>query len=329
MSEKGYSEPGSADFSLRLNLIAKAKGIEEAKSYFDIIPKYSRAAECYSSHLNCYAQVRDVDKAEKIMLQMKHLGFARSTLARNTLLNLYYQTQNFDKVEIFLLEMKEEGIQFNRFTFVTLINTYAAKSDIEGIGKLLAQLEDNPSYSQHADWWSVYSVVANCYGKLGLRDKAFNVLKKSEERLSSTIWKEAFPYLVTQYATIGKKEEVMRLWNIYKMDGKLLKRDYYSAVISSFLKLDDIELAKSIFEEWESRNRYFKNSVIPNMMIAAYNRKGNMEEAEAIVNRTIMKGGKPNLWTWSGLLLGYIPQRNFPMVVRCMKEAVSICEVGV
>ncbi|XP_057719441.1 pentatricopeptide repeat-containing protein At2g20710, mitochondrial-like [Arachis stenosperma] len=192
MSEKGYSKPGSADFSLRLNLIAKAKEIEEAKSYFDSIPKYSRAVECYSSHRNCYAQVRDVDKDERIILQMKHLGFAKSTLARNTLLNLYYQTQNFDKVENLLLEMKEEGIQFNRFTFVTLINTYAAKSDIEGIGKLLAQLEDDPSYSQHADWWSVYFVAANCYGKLGLRDKAFNVLKKSEERLSSTIWKEAF-----------------------------------------------------------------------------------------------------------------------------------------
>ncbi|QHN77482.1 Pentatricopeptide repeat-containing protein [Arachis hypogaea] len=106
------------------------------------------------------------------------------------------------------------------------------------------------------------------------------------------------------------------------------EKEYSEPVISSFLKLDDIEHAKSIFEEWESRNRYFRNFIIPNMMIAAYSRKGNMEEAEAIVNRTIMKGGKPNLWTWSGLLLGYIPQRNFSMVVRCMKEAVSICEVG-
>ncbi|XP_015951202.2 pentatricopeptide repeat-containing protein At2g20710, mitochondrial-like isoform X4 [Arachis duranensis] len=328
MSEKGYSEPRSSDFSLKLDLIAKVKGIEEAESYFDSIPNYLRTTDCYSTLLNCYAQVRDVDKAKRIMLQMRHLGFAGSTLARNALLNLYYQTQNYDKVENLLLEMKEEGIKFDRFTFSTLINTYAAKSDIEGIDKLLAQLEDDPSYSQHADWWSVYAVAANCYGKLGLHDKAFNALKKSEERLSSTIWKEAFPYLVTQYATIGKKEEVMRLWKIYKMDGKLLKRDYYSTVISSFLKLDDIELAKSIFEEWESRNRYFRNFFIPNMMIAAYSRKGNMEEAEAIVNRTIMKGGKPNLWTWSRLLLGYIPQRNFPMSVRCMKEAVSIYEVG-
>ncbi|QHO26226.1 hypothetical protein HN51_023401 [Arachis hypogaea] len=328
MSEKGYSEPSSADFSLRLDLIAKAKGIEEAESYFDSIPKYSKAAECYSSLLNCYAQVRDVDKAERIMLQMKHLGFARSTLARNSLLNLYYQTQNYDKVENLLLEMKEEDIKFDRFTLATLINTYGAQSDIEGIDKVLAQLEDDPSYSQHVDWWSVYAVAANWYGKLGLHDKAFNALKKSEKRLSYTIWNEAFPYLMTQYAAIGKREEVMRLWNIYMMDGKLLKRDYYSAVISSFLKLDDIELAKSIFEEWESRNRYFINFFIPNKMIAAYSRKGNMEEAEAIVNRTIMKGGKPNSWTWSWLLLGYIPQRNFPRAVQCMKEAVSICEVG-
>ncbi|QHO25656.1 hypothetical protein HN51_048970 [Arachis hypogaea] len=326
MSEKGYSEPSSADFSLKLDLIAKVKGIEEAESYFDSIPNYLRTTDCYSTLLNCYAQVKDVDKAKRIMLQMRHLGFARSTLARNSLLNLYYQTQNYDKVENLLLEMKEEGIKFDRFTFSTLINTYAAKSNIEGIDKLLAQLEDDPSYSGSVDW-GVYAVAANCYRKLGFHDKAFNALKKSEECVDYTIWKKAFPHLITQYATIGKKEEVMRLWNIYKMDGKLLKTDY-SAVISSFLKLDDIELAKIIFEEWESRNQYFRNFFMPNKMIAAYSRKGKMEEAEAIVNRTISKGGKPNEWTWSGLLLGYISHRNFPMAVRCMKEAVSICEVG-
>ncbi|MED6145257.1 hypothetical protein PIB30_023500 [Stylosanthes scabra] len=326
MSEKGYCESKSVDFSTRLDLIAKVKGIEEAESYFDSIPNRSRASECYSSLLNCYARLRDVDKAERIMLQMRHLGFARSTLARNCLLNLYYQTQNYDKAENFLLEMKQEGINFDSYTFGTLINIYGAKSDIEGIDKLLAQLEDDPSYSRHVDW-SPYAIAANWYIRLGLHDKAFNTLKKSEECLSCKFWKKAIPHLMTQYAAIGKKEEVMRLWDIYKMDGKLLSRDY-SAVIASVLRLDDIELAKSIFEEWESRYQDFRTFFIPNRMILAYSRKGNMEAAEAIFNRTIMKGGKPNSWTWAGLSFGYIQQNNLSKAVQSMKEAVSLCEVG-
>ncbi|MED6148503.1 hypothetical protein PIB30_053825 [Stylosanthes scabra] len=326
MSEKGYCEPKSVDFGTRLDLIAKVKGIQEAESYFDSIPNHSRTGECYSSLLNCYARLRDVDKAERVMLQMKHLGFGRSTLARNCLLNLYYQTQNYDKAENLLLEMKQERINFDSYTFGTLINMYGAKSDIEGINKLLAQLEDDPSYSRHVDW-SPYAIAANWYIKLGLHDKAFNTLKKSEECLSYKFWKMAFPHLMTQYAAIGKKEEVMRLWDIYKMDGKLLNRDY-SAVIDSVLRLNDIELAKSIFEEWESRYQYFRSFFVHNKMITAYSRKGNMEAAEAILNRTIMKGGKPDSWTWSGLLLGYIQKNNLSKAVQSMKEAVSLYEVG-
>ncbi|MED6145259.1 hypothetical protein PIB30_023502 [Stylosanthes scabra] len=326
MSEKGYYEPKSADFSTRLELIAKVKGIEEAESYFDSIPNHLRTGECYNTLLNCYVRVRDVDKAERIMMQMRHLGFARSTFARNCVLKLYYRTQNYDKAEEFLLEMKRERIYFDCYTFSAMINLCGAKSDVEGIDKLLARLEDDPSYSRHADW-GVYAIAANWYGKLGIHDKAFNALKKSEVRLNYRYWKTAIPNLMTQYARIGKKEEAMRLWDIYKMDGKLLNIDY-AAVIDSVLRLGGIELAKSIFEEWESRYQYFSNFFIQNKMIRAYARNGNMEAAEAIFNRTIMKGGKPSLFTWSELLSGYIQQNNLSKAVQSLKEAVSLCEVG-
>ncbi|KAL4338759.1 hypothetical protein AHAS_Ahas12G0242300 [Arachis hypogaea] len=299
---------------------------EEAESYFDSIPKYLRAAECYSSLLNCYAQVRDVDKAERIMLQMKHLGFARSTLARNSLLNLYYQTQDYDKVENLLLEMKEEGIKFDRFTFSTLINTYAAKSDIEGIDKLLAQLEDDPSYSQHADWWSVYAVAANCYGKLGLHDKAFNALKKSEERLSSTLWKEAFPYLVTQYATIGKKEEVMSLgpinvgeWFTKKADSELVCFIYHSVKFSKMLrfKIDRRKEAESYFD---SIPKYSRAAECYSSLLNCYAQVRDVDKAERIMLQMKHLGFARSTLARNSLLNLYYQTQNYDKVENLLLE---------
>ena len=325
MFDKRNFKPKSGYFAIRLDLIGKVNGIEEAESYFDTIPEDLRTEGCYSSLLNCYVRVRDVDKAESIMQKMRHLGFARSSLSRSCLLNLYYQTQNHEKLENLVREMQEDGIKFSNYTFGTLINAYAATSNREGIDKLLAQLEDDPIRSLHLDW-SLYAIAANGYMKLGLFDKAFNLLKKSEELITYKKWKTALTFLMTQYAAIGKKEEAMRLWSLYKKDGKLYSNGYL-AIISSVLKFDDFETAENIFEEWESRKLGFDVRIL-NLMIGAYSRKGNVEAAEAALEWTIMNGGKPNSRTWSYLSSGYLQQSKFSMAVECIKEAISICELG-
>ncbi|QHO25668.1 hypothetical protein HN51_048975 [Arachis hypogaea] len=325
MFEKGFSKHKSGDLAIRLDLIGKVNGLEEAEFYFNSIPKYLQTGECYSSLLNCCAHARDVASAERIMEKMRASGFARSILSRNVLLNLYYQTQNYDKLENLVCEMQEEGINFNSYTFGTLISAYAATSNTEGIDKLLAQLEHNWIQYWHLDW-TVYAIAANCYRKQGLFDKAFNVLKKSERLITNKKRRVALTFLMTRYAAIGKKEEVMRLWKILTTDGKLYSRAYL-AVIASVLKFDDFESAENIFKNWESKNLGF-DIRIPNLIIGAYSKKGNMEAAESIVDWTIINNGEPNSKTWSYLSCGYIEQGNFSMAIEYIKEAISVCEVG-
>ncbi|XP_057756450.1 pentatricopeptide repeat-containing protein At2g20710, mitochondrial-like [Arachis stenosperma] len=274
MFEKGSSKHKSGDLAIRLDLIGKVNGLEEAEFYFNSIPKYLRTGECYSSLLNCNARARDVDRAESIMEKMRALGFAMSIFSRNVLLNLYYQTQNYDKLENL------------------------------GIDKLLAQLEHNRIWYWHLDW-TVYAIAANCYRKQGLFEKAFNVLKNSERLITNKKRRVALTFLMTRYAAMIKKE-VMRLWKLLTTDGKLYSIAYL-AVIASVLKFEDFESAENIFKIWESKNLGF-DIRIPNVMIGAYSKKGNMETAESVVDWTIINNGEPNSKTWSYLSSGYIEQ---------------------
>ncbi|RYR16609.1 hypothetical protein Ahy_B04g073640 isoform A [Arachis hypogaea] len=299
ITEKWIRDGGTVNYNRLLSKRPRVNGLEEAEFYFNSIPKYLRTGECYRSLLNCYAHPRDVDRGESIMEKMRALGFATSILSRNVLLNLYYQTQNYDKLENLVCEMQEEGINFNSYTFGTLISAYAASSNTEGIDKLLALLGHN--------WidWTVYAIAANCYRKQGLFEKAFNVLKNSERLITNKKRRVALTFLMTRYAAMIKKE-VMRLWKLLTTDGKLYSRDYL-AVIASVLKFEDFESAENIFKNWESKNQSF-DIRIPNVMIGAYSKKGNMEAAESVVDWTIINNGEPNSKTWSYLSSGYIEQ---------------------
>ncbi|PRQ44309.1 putative pentatricopeptide [Rosa chinensis] len=71
-----------------------------------------------------------------------------------------------------------------------------------------------------------------------------------------------------QYAALGKKDNVMRLWKLYKGQMKVYSKGY-RIMITSLLKMGDSESAEKIFEEWESQQSVY-DVRIPNHLIAAY-----------------------------------------------------------
>lgn len=319
MSDKRFYPLSYLDFANRLDLIAKVHGTEQAENYFNNIPSQFRVDEVYGAFLNCYAYAKQVEKAEAVMQQMKDMGLAKA-LAYNALLNLYYRTENHEKMDFLMREMEEKGICCNKYTYGIRLSAYVANADVEGIDTVLARVESDPEVV--LDWLS-YSVAANGYTKAGLADKALAALKKSEGLISSAKkWSTAFECLLTQYAAIGKKEEVFILWELYKMKQEVYNRGYIS-MITSLLKFDDIESAEKIFEEWESRPRNSKYDIrIPNFLIGACCRKGLLKKAEALVARV----EKPNAKTWSHLATVYCVHKKIDKAVESIKEEISLAE---
>ncbi|XP_031283144.1 pentatricopeptide repeat-containing protein At2g20710, mitochondrial-like [Pistacia vera] len=324
MTDKRYLPLTSADVAIRLDLISKVHGLERAENYFNNVAKQLRRFAAYSALLNCYANAKSVEKAEATMQEMSDLGLSpRTPSVYNSMLNLYYQTGNYEKLDSLMHEMKEKGIGYDKITCSIRLSAYAAASDVEGIDKIVNLMESNPTVLLD---WKIYGTAASGYAKAGFLDKSFQMLKKSEGLISGKSHTEAakaYHFLITQNATNGQKDEVLRLWEIYKKNVAIYNRGYIS-VIKSMLKFDDLETAEKIFEDWDSQS--LSNDIrIPNFLIGSYCRKGLLHKAESLISKAKLKGEKPNCKTWFYMATGYLKNNQTLEAVEAMKEALVVC----
>ncbi|KAK9921564.1 hypothetical protein M0R45_030069 [Rubus argutus] len=325
MTDKRYIELLPSDTAIRLDLIAKVRGIEQAENYFNNIPKQLKVLPVYSALLNCYAHAKQLEKAEATMQKMRDLGFTRTPLVYNVLLNLYYQTGNREKFDTLMIDMEENGIGCDRYTYGIRLSAAAAASDLEGVNKIMAKCESDPKGLLD---WTNYAVAANGYAKAGDVDKALAMLKKSEQLIPcSKRQRGAYEYLMTQYAVLGKKDNTLRLWKHYKEQMKVYNRGYI-CIITSLVKIGDIESAEKIFEEWDSAKLHY-DIRIPNSFIGAYTRKGLLDKAEAIINRIISKGEKPSPTAWNYLARGYLDHDQIEKAVESTTESSFGCTAWV
>ncbi|KAI9185818.1 hypothetical protein LWI28_011010 [Acer negundo] len=199
------------DRAVQLNLIGRVRGIESAESYFNSLSDEYKIDKIYGALLNCYVRERLVDKSLSHMQKMKEMGFATRALNYNELMYLYKGSGQSEKVPEVLSDMKKNGISPDSFTYRICMKAYAARSDLRSMERILQEMESQPNITM--DWIS-YSAVANIYIKAGLKEKALIYLKKSEEMIS----KDAVGYnhLICHYASLGNKDEMMRLWGLKK-----------------------------------------------------------------------------------------------------------------
>ncbi|GMN50810.1 hypothetical protein TIFTF001_019973 [Ficus carica] len=323
MSDKRYMPLSAKDVATRLDLISKVHGLDKAENYFDNIPSALKKFEVYSTLLNCYANEKSVEKAEAIMQQMRGAWDLNTPICYNILMNLYYQTEDYEKLDSVMSEMEEKGIPFDIFTFSIRMSAYAASSDVEGVNKIMEKVKTYPSLVPD---WNFYSIAAHGHLKVGLVDKAVEMLKKLEELLPTVNRKPfAFDALLKSYARIGNRDEVYRIWELYQKE-KLFNKGYAS-MISSLLRIDDIEGAEKIYEEWESKGLPF-DFFIPDLLIDACFRKGFLEKAEALADKAIAKGNKSSVELWYHLAIRYLEHSQISKAVEALKNAVSVSSPG-
>lgn len=82
-----------------------------------------------------------------------------------------------------------------------------------------------------------------------------------------------FNYLLGLYSSIGKKDEVYRVWECYKTEFPSILNLGYQSMISSLIKLGDIEGAEAIYEEWMSTAANYDPRIC-NLMLRYYAGKG-------------------------------------------------------
>ncbi|WJX69256.1 hypothetical protein P8452_53528 [Trifolium repens] len=314
MSNNSKNDLSPGDIAKRLNLISKVHGLEQAEKFFKGIPEPKIGFKIYAALLNCYAEHKSLEEAEDTMEKIKKLRPVHVTVCYNMMLKLYAQKGKHEKLDRLFQEMKEKDI-CNGASYTIRLNAYVNSRDIEGMEKLLMQMETDPMAT--VDWYT-YSTAANGYMKVGIVEKALAMMKKSEHSVNDQTRRTAYESLLTMYAAIGKKDEVYRLWNRCKNIRNSFNSSYL-CMLSSLVKLDDIEGAEKILQEWESRNTIF-DIRIPNMMITAYCKRGLFDKAESYIKRLLDDGKKLDGSTWDRLSSAYHTDNAMEKAVQSLKK---------
>ncbi|XP_065862109.1 pentatricopeptide repeat-containing protein At4g21705, mitochondrial-like [Euphorbia lathyris] len=319
MSSKRRITFSPGDLAMQLDLIGRVHGVECAESYFQNLNDQDKTDKTYGALLNCYVREGLVDKSLHHMKKMKKLGFASSTLTYNDLMCLYYKTGQQEKVINVLSEMKENDISPDNYSYRICMTSCAARDDLSGVEKLLEEIENQPDISLD---WLTCSTVANIYITAGLKERALVYLKKCEELVGKNSL--GYNHLISLHASLGNKDEMMRIWGLKKAKCKKEFNKDYITMLGSLVNIGELEESKKLLQEWESSALCYDFRV-PSVVLIGYCKKGLVEKAEAILRDIEEKKQKrPTPNSWAIIAAGYVDKQNMEKAFQCMKEALTV-----
>ncbi|XP_073016057.1 pentatricopeptide repeat-containing protein At4g02820, mitochondrial-like isoform X1 [Primulina eburnea] len=304
------------DYAVHLDLITKIRGINSAEKFFEDLPDKMRDHTTCSALLHTYVQHKKSDKAEALMKKMSECGFLKYPLPYNHMMSLYISTEQFEKVRELTQELKKTTTP-DVVTYNLLLTACASQNLMETAEKVFIELNK----SKIEPDWLTYSTLSSIYIKNSLQEKAESSLKEMEKRISRKV-RVAYASLISLHTCLKNKKDVLRIWKMLKSTYRKLNDVEYTCIISSLLKLEEVEEAEKLFNEWDSVSPT-KDSRVPNLLLAAYINKDQMEKAEAFHKRMVQQDFVPGYTTWELLTRGYLKQREVKKVIDCFKKAVS------
>lgn len=306
----------SSDMAIQLDLISKVRGIEHAEEYFSTLKDELKDKRTYGALLNAYGQAKMKEKAEAIVETMKAKGYANDALPYNVMMTLYMNVGEHEKVQMTINEMKEKNVNFDIYSYNIWITTCAA---MENLGEMERVVETMTADSSISANWTTYTTLATMYIKFDNLEKAESCLKEVEVRITGRD-RVPFNYLLGLYSSLGKREEVYRVWNWYKSTFPSMLNLGYQTMLSSLIKMGDIKGAEEIYEDWLSVTSNYDPRICQ-IPMGWYARQGLVDKAKGLLDRLIEKGGKPKPITWEILAEGYMKEEQVSEALSCLKKA--------
>lgn len=317
MSNRGQRyRLGSSDYAIQLDLVSKVRGISNAEDFFQKLPDSLKDNRVYGSLLNSYTQAGLKEKAEALMNNMKKKGYASHPLPYNVMMTLYMNLKEYEKVYAMIAEMMEKKIRLDVYTYNIWLSSCGSHGSLEKMEQVYAQIKmDRACYPN----WTTYSTMSTMYIKHGQIDKAEESLRMVEGKIVGRN-RVPYHYLISLYGSIGNRDELFRIWNIYKENFPVITNTGYRAMVSSLIRMRDIDGAEEMHQQWLTVKATY-DPRIPNLLMQWYVANGQLNKAKEHVDRMIEAGGVPNSNTWEILAEGYVAGRRIPEALSCLKDA--------
>ncbi|XP_073291319.1 pentatricopeptide repeat-containing protein At1g02150 [Primulina huaijiensis] len=317
-NRREYYRITTSDTAIQLDLIAKVHGISSAERYFLKLPEALKDKRIYGSLLNAYARARMKEKAEAQMNTMRKRGYASHALPFNVMMTLYMNQKDHEKIESLISEMLESKIALDIYSYNIWLTTRGSQGSPEEMEQVFEQMQLDPTINPN---WTTFSTMATAYIKFNQFEKADDCLKKIESRITG---RDRIPYhyLISLYGSAGKKDEVFRMWNIYKSTFSNIPNSGYHTLISSLVRLGDIDEAEKRYDEWLSVKSAY-DPRIANLLLSFYTKKGLSEKAWTFFDEMIEGGRKPNSMTWEILAEDHIRNMRILEALSFLQNAAS------
>ncbi|CAH9127208.1 unnamed protein product [Cuscuta epithymum] len=303
--------------AVQLHLIYQVNGISNAEDYFMNLPEHVKDNRVYDSLLIAYVHSEMREKAESLFDEMKTRGFASTSRPYNVMMTLYSKLKVNDQVERLISEMDSKNI-LDIISYNIWLTFLGYQGSVEKMEEAFEKMKKDPRVIIQ---WSTFSLMASMYIQMGEMEKGEDFLRQMESRI---IAKEPMPYnyLMSLYARVGNKEEVYRVWNVYKANFRRIPNKGYHALISSLLRLDDIEGAENAFNVWMSGMRSY-DPRIPNLLLSWYLRNGLLDKVESLFARIVDAGKQPNSLAWEIIAQLHIRRGRVSETLSCLRDALS------
>ncbi|VVA89717.1 unnamed protein product [Arabis nemorensis] len=319
MRKMGFSV---SDHAIRLDLIAKTKGLEAAERYFHSLdPSTKNHQSTYGSLMNCYCVELKEEKAKAHFEKMDELKFVNNTLPFNNMMSMYMRLGQPEKVPELVDAMKQKGISPCWITYSIWMQSCGSLNDLDGLEKIIVEMGKD---SEATTNWNTYSNLAAVFTKAGLYEKAESALKSMEEKMNPNN-RDAHHFLISLYAGISKASEVYRAWESLNKARPEVNNMSYLVMIQALSKLGDIDGFKKIFTEWESKCRAYDMRLV-NFAINTYLKANMYEEAEMVLDGAIKKSKGPFSKARQLLMIHLLEKGKVDLVMKHLKAAFSNAE---
>ncbi|XVE95229.1 hypothetical protein REPUB_Repub02eG0078100 [Reevesia pubescens] len=309
----------AADHASKVELLIKVGDLIAAEEHFNRLSNIASQKAACLPLLNGYVKEKNIEKAEAFMSKLGALGLTLSAPLFNEMMKLYMATSQYEKVPMVIEQMTQNKIRKNALSYNLWMDACAQLSGVVEAEAVYAEMlrDENVQVG-----WSTMCTLANIYTKAGVIQKAVVALKTAETKLSASK-RLGYIFLMTQYASLNNKVEVLRLWEASKEVGERMTCANYMCILLCLVKLGDLCQAERVFKEWESKCHKYDIRV-SNVLVGAYMRNGWVDKAESLHLRLLEKGGCPNYKTWEILTEGWMRSNNMVKAINAMKKGLAM-----
>lgn len=241
-------EVSDKDYATRIDLMMKVFGVDAAERYFEGLPVTAKTSETYTSLLHCYAGAKLTDQAENLYEKMMDSYLTFNAVTFNEMMTLYMSVGQVEKVSSIVSDLKSRNVAPDIFTYNLWISSYAAALNIDEARKVLEEMEEDPASN---DDWERYRNLTSIYLTSGqLQNSNNGGLVEAEKHFTQREW-ITYDFLITLYASLGRKDRVDQIWKSLKMTKQKMTSRNYICILSSYLMLGHIKEVREVFNQWK------------------------------------------------------------------------------